>query len=131
MKIWFVARNPHRGIAVVLCACAAACLAVHADCIDELMPRPMNVKRHSASNGRNAVRAPLKTPVGPGSYLLVVRGGKPSVHARDEEGRRYAMATFNQMKKLSEADGTAIPDCEIYDKPEFKYRGLMLDCGRN
>ena len=41
------------------------------------------------------------------------------------------MVTFNQMKKLSEADGTAIPDCDIYDKPEFKYRGLMLDCGRN
>ena len=110
--------DPHRWVAVALFACAAACLAAHADCLDELMPRPMDLKRHGA-------------PVGPGSYLLVVRGGKPSVHARDEEGLRYAKVTFNQLKKLSEADGTAIPDCDIYDRPEFKYRGLMLDCGRN
>ena len=95
------------------------------------MPRPMDLNRHGARDGKSAARAPLKTPVGPGSYLLVVRGGKPSVHARDEEGLRYAKVTFNQLKKLSEADGTAIPDCDIYDRPEFKYRGLMLDCGRN
>ena len=91
----------------------------------------MDLKRHGARDGKSAARAPLKTPVGPGSYLLVVRGGKPSVHARDEEGLRYAKVTFNQLKKLSEADGTAIPDCDIYDRPELKYRGLMLDCGRN
>ncbi len=105
--------------------------AANADCLDELMPRPNLVTRRGTGRGRSGARSPLKPPVYPGSYLLVVRGGKPSVHARDAEGRRYAMATFNQLKKLSEADGTSIPDCEIYDWPEFKYRGLMLDCGRN
>ena len=104
-------------IAVVLAASAA-----RGDCLDELMPRPRTVMR--------GLDGCLKTPVGPGAYQLVVRGGKPKIQG-DEEGRRYAMATFRQLKKLAEAEGAPIPDCAINDWPEFKYRGLMLDCGRN
>ena len=105
----------------MLCACAVACLAVHADCIDELMPRPQIVLR--GVDGINATRVAHQ-----GGYTLLVRGGKPKVEG-DGEGRRYAQATWAQLKKIA---GTGeVPDCTLVDWPEFKYRGLMLDCGRN
>ena len=91
-----------------------------ADCLDELMPRPREVVR--------GVKGCVKQPAGPGAYQLTVLKGKPSFGG-DEEGCRYARATFAQLKKL--AHGGDIPDCVINDWPEFKYRGLMLDCGRN
>lgn len=107
---------------------ALVCVALYAmvptvalaDCLDELMPRPRSVHR--------GVNGCVKQPAGPGAYQLVVRKGKPSF-AGEAEGKRYAKATFAQLKKLA-GDGQ-IPDCVINDWPEFKYRGLMLDCGRN
>ncbi len=103
-------------------ALLAAGTAAHsyADCLDELMPRPRIVRR-GADGG-------AEPPTGPGAYQLVVRNGKPSFTG-DAEGRRYAKTTFAQLRKL--AGGEAIPDCTISDWPEFTYRGLMLDCGRN
>ena len=104
-------------LALTLLACAAA---LRADCLDELMPRPRTVVR--------GIDSGVQKPAGPGAYQLVVHKGKPSF-AGDEEGQRYARATFAQLKKLA---GTgSVPDCTIVDWPEFKYRGLMLDCGRN
>lgn len=90
-----------------------------ADALDELMPRPRTVVRGICL---------MKAPVGPGAYQLVIHNGKPEIQG-DEEGQRYAKATFAQLKRLS--GGKPIPDCAINDWPEFKYRGLMLDCGRN
>ncbi|MBP5791764.1 MAG: YibE/F family protein [Kiritimatiellae bacterium] len=100
----------------------AACVCAKADCLDELLPRPRLVVR-----GANAkANMPEHDPVS--SYRLVVSGGKPEFEG-DEEGRRYAKATFAQLKKLAGKD--QIPDCTIVDWPEFRYRGIMLDCGRN
>ncbi len=113
-----------RLVVLALLPVALAAFAADADCLDELMPRPRVVVR-----GADAV-AKLATHDPSGSYCLRVKGGRPSVSG-DEEGRRYAMATFRQLAKLAEADGTSVPDCTIYDWPEFRYRGLMLDCGRN
>ena len=104
----------------IVVVAAAMLSAANADCLDELIPRPVSVYR--------GVKGCVKQLAGPGAYQLVVVGGKPSF-AGDEEGKRYAMATFAQLKKL--AGDSPIPDCVINDKPEFKYRGLMLDCGRN
>jgi len=98
----------------------AAISSIRADCLDELMPRPLQIFR--------GVDGCVKQLAGPGAYQLVVHKGKPSFGG-DEEGKRYARATFAQLKKL--AGNGQIPDCVINDRPEFKYRGLMLDCGRN
>ncbi len=103
-----------------LVALAAAACSACADCLDELLPRPRSVVRGAA--------APHEVPAVPGGYRLVVRGGKPSF-AGDVQGRRYARATFAQLRKL--AGASEVPDCVITDWPEFAYRGLMLDCGRN
>ena len=100
---------------------AFAALACHADCLDELMPRPMEIVRGVSGDLASLAQRP-------GAYRLVVRNGRPSA-AGDEEGVRYAKATFAQLRKLAAPD--AVPDCVITDWPRFKYRGLMLDCGRN
>ena len=121
MKNWVDVCDPHRWVAVALCACAAACLAAHADCIDELMPRPRIV--HRGADDINATHVAHK-----GGYTLLVRCGKPVMEG-DDEGLRYARSTWAQLKEL--AGSSVVPDCTIVDWPEFKYRGLMLDCGRN
>ncbi len=97
-------------------------LLLPADALDELMPRPRIVKR-SADAQLNIGRKPDSA-----FYTLRISGGKAEITG-DEEGRRYARVTLSQLKKLSQ--GAPIPDCTIADWPELKYRGLMLDCGRN
>lgn len=96
---------------------------LRADCLDELLPRPRVVERGAG------VELKLRMPVSrPGWYRLEVKGGRPKISG-NEEGRRYAQVTFGQMKKL--AGKAQVPDCTIVDWPEFKYRGVLLDCGRN
>jgi hypothetical protein len=105
---------------MILVASLAAQACANADCLDELLPRPLEV--HRGADGA------VKQPTGPGAYQLTVKNGKPTI-VGDEEGKRYARVTFAQLRKLAGKD--PVPDCVINDKPEFKYRGLMLDCGRN
>lgn len=107
----------------VMTAAAAFAVSAAADCLDELLPIPRRVARGAkqASAFAEADR--------PGAYRIVIRNGKPAVTAKDDEGRRYASATLAQLRKLS--GGGKIPDATIDDWPEFKFRGLMLDCGRN
>ena len=105
-------------IAFLVSACTSALCA---DVLDELMPVPRRVVRGEAGVFAEAAL--------PGAYRVVVKEGETSVEARDAEGLRYASATIEQLKAL--AGGEAIPDCTINDWPEFKYRGVMLDCGRN
>lgn len=94
-----------------------------ADALDELMPRPRVVVRDPD------VKFKLhKKAGGPGAYFIRIKNGKVGIRG-DEEGKRYARVTLGQLKKLLQ--GAPLPDCAIADWPEFKYRGLLLDCGRN
>ena len=96
---------------------------LRADCLDELLPRPRAAVRGAGAEFK------LAMPAGQtGWYRLEVKGGKPKISG-DEEGKRYAQVTFGQLKKL--AGKAKVPDCTIVDWPEFRYRGVMLDCGRN
>lgn len=94
-----------------------------ADALDELMPRPRVVVRNA-----DVELKPYKKAGGPGAYFIRIRNGKVEIKG-DEEGKRYARVTLGQLKKLLQ--GAPLPDCTIADWPEFKYRGLLLDCGRN
>ncbi len=104
-------------IAIAMMLPAGAALT---DCLDDLMPRPREVHR--------GVVADVMPPSVPGGYRLVINKGKPA-WTGDEEGKRNAAVTFKQLTRL--ASPGRIPDCVIVDWPEFKYRGLMLDTGRN
>ena len=105
---------------VSLCAAVAASVA-SAGSLDELLPRPKEVRA-----GADAALSCEGLP--PGGYALSVCGGKAEIAAVDDAGRRYAEATLSQLRLLS---GGALPDCIIRDWPTFAWRGLMHDCGRN
>ena len=109
---------------IVAAVVAVMAVQAFAGILDELMPRPRFV-------AKGAGAAPMQAPQGcPGAYCLRVKDGKPSFEG-DAEGQRYAKITFGQLRALAAADGIPVPDCTISDWPELKYRGLMLDCGRN
>jgi len=121
-----------RTLVLLTATCAlqafAATPVVH-DVLNELMPRPRFVTvGDSVGADPRAARAPTPPAGVTGYYELRVKNGVPTISG-DEEGRRYAKVTFAQLKKL--AGDQPIPDCTIQDWPEFKYRGLLLDCGRN
>lgn len=102
-------------IAVLLMA-----LVAKGDALDELMPRPREVIHGSS-------KAELKKL--PGAYQIVIKNGKPVFKGFDKEGEHYARVTWWQLQRLS--GGKKVPDAIINDWPEFKYRGVLLDCGRN
>ena len=62
------------------------------------------------------------------SYRLEVRTDGVTIVAPDAHGVRYARTTLEQLVRLS--DGK-VPCCTITDWPNFPWRGLMHDCGRN
>ena len=107
--------------ALVLASVTSFC--VFADALDELMPRPRIVVRNADVKFKLGKKAG-----GPGAYFIRIKNGKVAING-DEEGQRYARVTLGQLKKLLQ--GAPLPDCTIADWPEFKYRGLLLDCGRN
>ena len=108
-------------IHVCLALFSATVAAAPASPLDELLPRPKEVRAEA-----NA--APSCEGMPSGGYALRVRGGKADVAAVDAAGQRYAEATLSQLRLLS---GGTLPDCAIRDWPTFPWRGLMHDCGRN
>ena len=110
-----------RRLSLVVSFALAHVLLASGGPLDELLPRPKEVSAGAAS-------ALSCGGLPPGGYALQVRGGKAEVAAVDAAGRRYAAATLDQLRKLS--DG-ALPDCTIRDWPTYPWRGLMHDCGRN
>ena len=87
------------------------------------MPRP--VYAVESADAQIGVKPP---PGVSGYYRLRIKGGRVEISG-DAEGRRYAQTTLEQLRKLSR--GAPLPDCTIADWPALKYRGVMLDCGRN
>ena len=96
-------------------------LVAGADAFDDLLPRPRQICR-------GAVEAKTSHEGHAGGYTLRIRRGKANISA-DAEGKIYAKATFAQLERLCGVG--RVPDATIVDWPEFKYRGLLLDCGRN
>lgn len=61
------------------------------------------------------------------AYRIIVSNRKINIHSFDESGAFYALQTLMQI--IIQLDGK-IPELEIIDSPEYKYRGFMLDVGR-
>ena len=113
---------------------AAANVAVAADALDCLLPRPRNVVRQEGTGACSPVRV-VTAPVAevPGrladeAYRLVVARDGVTITAPGPKGVRWARATLEQLRLLS--DGVP-PCCTIVDVPTYPWRGIMHDCGRN
>lgn len=103
--------------------------------LDLLMPQPQVAEIRSGFAEREA---PVTVRVGavPGApsetadeaYVLDVSPTGVTVTASTPQGERYARATLEQLKDLS--DGR-LPCCRVVDWPRLRWRGFMNDCGKN
>ena len=105
--------------------------------LDELTPRPRTCTAGSGTADAAVCANPVvRTGAVDGapertakeSYRLEVRPDGAVITAPDARGVRYAKVTLDQLVRLS--DGR-VPCCTITDWPQFPWRGLMHDCGRN
>ena len=105
------------------------------DALDLLLPRPRSVSRRSGTiDGESPVRIVRGTvPNAPArmssqSYRVTIAAEGVEIMASGDGGEHAARATLAQLKRLS--DGR-LPCCTITDWPQYPWRGLMHDCGRN
>ena len=64
------------------------------------------------------------------SYSLEVTASDAHLHAATVVGAMHGLATFEQLVQ-SDATGYFVPAVSIHDTPRFRWRGLMIDCGRH
>jgi hexosaminidase len=64
------------------------------------------------------------------SYTLVVRPGYITLNAPNDLGALHGLQTLLQLVQ-SQPGGYILPAVTISDTPRFRWRGLMIDCGRH
>jgi hexosaminidase len=64
------------------------------------------------------------------SYSLEVTASGAHLHAATVVGAMHGLATLEQLVQ-SDAAGPFVPAVSIQDAPRFRWRGLMIDCGRH
>ncbi len=69
--------------------------------------------------------------VGDEAYRLTVSESRVVIEASDSKGHFWAVQTLRQILPSTRGEVVAIPAVVINDKPEYAYRGHMLDVGRH
>jgi hexosaminidase len=64
------------------------------------------------------------------SYSLDVTPSGAHLHAATVVGAMHGLETLQQLVQ-SDASGYFLPAVSIHDTPRFRWRGLMIDCGRH
>ena len=66
-----------------------------------------------------------------GKYSLIVSASSVLINGDTHQGTFYGIQTLIQLLPIEKSDALKIPSVDIEDYPRFKYRGMMLDCGRH
>ena len=125
-----------KGMSAALAAMGLGLAAV-AGPLDELMPVPRQAAARTGVVSGKALGdvrfvggsvegAP--SAVADQAYVLEIAENGVTVTASGRDGRLNARKTLDQLVKLG---GGTVPACRIVDWPELKWRGFMLDVGRN
>ena len=126
---------------ILLAAAVAAFGAVQSaerSILENLLPRPASVEaRAGTADAAAYARVTVRTGEVPGApaeardeaYLLEVAPSGVTITAPTEKGVRHARTTLAQLQAL--AGGKPLPAAAITDWPSMRWRGLLLDCGRN
>src|ERR1700733_6809508 len=64
------------------------------------------------------------------SYSLEINSSIAHLRAATVVGAMHGLATLEQLIQ-SDATGYFVPAVTIHDAPRFRWRGLMIDCGRH
>lgn len=94
------------------------------------------LSRTQNSNEKNSIIILLKDVNGikqnPEGYHLLIDNEKILIEAINIKGLFYAIQTVKQLIPLTDKKSKVVlPALEIFDYPEFKWRGLNLDCCRH
>jgi hexosaminidase len=76
------------------------------------------------------VSAPVQSLDEDESYSLIVIPSGAEIDAVTEVGAMHGLETLIQLVQ-PDGNGYAIPAVTIHDTPRFRWRGLMVDCGRH
>ncbi len=134
MKGWYVEMNKWK-FSITASVMLAAVSAFAGDILDLIVPAPQKIVRFGGevAVGPEAEVVYGKIPGAPDAvadqaYILSIDDGGCQITAGGETGARYARTTLKQIEALS---GGKLPKCTITDWPALKWRGFMIDCGRN
>ena len=123
----------------LLIACVGAVLPAFAGdgaaAFENLQPLPRQVAPAGGvcANPANVtvMRAAIDGPradLAAEAYRLRIAQDGVTITASDPRGERYARVTLRQLERLT---GGRVPCGTVTDWPEYRWRGLMHDCGRN
>ncbi len=102
-----------------------------------------NVTGFAPANTKAIIFMPLNPKsgsktLGEEDYTLKVESNNVTLSASTPKGEFYALQSLLQLlpteiysSSLTNGTKWAIPNCSIYDRPAFGYRGLMLDVSRH
>ena len=116
---------------------AALLLIAGTSVLDLLLPRPVSMKTGSAEvpaamlENVRTVSGDVGAPSAARdeSYRLAIAADGVTITSSGPVGERHARTTLAQLKALSA--GKPLPSAVITDWPALRWRGLLLDCGRN
>ena len=86
------------------------------------------LKIHVDAEGATAGSDPLLADE---SYTLTVTPVGATIEAPTVPGALHALETLVQLVQPSATGGFLLPAVTITDSPRFRWRGLMIDCGRH
>jgi hexosaminidase len=69
----------------------------------------------------------IKGIAGGETYHIAITPDSVDIYAGEDAGAYYAMQTLRDIVTIY---GTVLPACEIEDAPDFRRRGVYLDCSR-
>jgi hexosaminidase len=89
--------------------------------------------------GESDIRFSIDPQLGPEAYMLTIDGNGVEISGGDEAGVFYARQTLRQLLPPSggdplapiEAAGVDLQHIHVEDKPEYEWRGFMLDSARH
>jgi hexosaminidase len=87
----------------------------------------------------SGIRSSIDPQLGAEAYMLTIDGNGVDISGGDEAGLFYARQTLRQLLPPSgagpldplDASGVDLPHLHIEDRPEYEWRGFMLDSARH
>jgi len=119
---------------MLVAICLGVSLVSQVSPYDLLLPRPVRIERRAEIAALEPISERLEAVGAPDdlaeeSYRLTLASSGVSIVAPTEKGLRFGRATLAQLVALSA--GKKLSAATVTDWPAMKWRGLLLDCGRN
>ena len=118
-------------LAVVLLLLATSCdngKSVRLSCSDiSIVPEPVDIEVSGKLHDIRSCSCSVSDTLAEEAYTIEAKRGRITITGGSEAGIFWGRQT---MREISGQFDGKIPDIRIYDEPEFKYRGVHLDCCR-